>query len=176
MFRKILSTISILLFVAAGPAAGQLKIGYMNPQEVLNQLPEKAEIEQQLNDLVEQKRQQLQNRTANFQDAVADYQENSSSMSEEQRNNREQELAEMEQALYNFQRSIQAEVQQRRNELLAPIFDRMDKAISEISEARGLDFVINEAVGTGESIIFFASDTTMNITQEVLNRMNSETN
>lgn len=176
MFRKILSTISILLFVAAGTAAGQLKIGYMNPQEVLNQLPEKADIEQQLNDLVEQKRQQLQNRTANFQDAVAEYQDNSSSMSEEQRNNREQELAEMEQALYNFQRSIQAEVQQRRNELLAPIFDRMDKAISEISEARGLDFVINESVGTGESIIFFASDTTMNITQEVLNRMNSETN
>lgn len=177
MLRKSILTATVFFFVLGGAAVSQdLKVGYMNPQEVLNQLPERADIEQKLNELVQEKRAELSERTSNFQQAVASYQENSASMSEAQRSQREEELATQEEELREFQQSIQQEIQQRRSELMAPIYNRMDRAINAIAENMDLDFVLNEATGFGETIIYYSSEQRLNITQQVLNRMNSESN
>lgn len=175
MLRKLIGTISILLFIVASTADGQqLKIGFMNPQQVLSQLPESAEVEQKLNDLIEEKRTEFQQRTADFQEELADYQQNSTSMSEEQQRKREEELASKEEELIEYQQSIQQEIRQREAELMAPLYNRMNQAISEVAEQMNLDFVLNEATGMGDSIIFYASSEQLNITQQVLERMNSQ--
>lgn len=178
MFRKLALTTLAVLFLTAGTAFAQqkIKVGYMNPQEVLNQIPERSDIEKELNALVEEKRTELSNRTSEFQQAIADYQQNSASMSEAERKKREEELATREEELMEFQQGIQQEIQQRRSELMAPIYNRMDEAIASVAEGMDLDFVLNEATGFGETIIFYSSDQKLNITEEVLNRMNSDSN
>lgn len=177
MFRKLAITALLVLFVFAGSAAGQqIKVGFMNPQEVLSQLPERSDIEQELNSLVQQRRSELSERSSAFQQAVAQYQQNAASMSEEQRTKREEELATREEELMEFQQSIQQQIQQRRSELMAPIYSRMDQAIAAVAESRDLDFVINETTGFGDKIVYYSSDTTLDITQEVLNRMNNQSN
>lgn len=179
MFKKLLKTAFILLFAVTVRAAGQsqdLKIGYMNPQEVINQIPERADIEQKLNSFIEQKRSELSQKSAEFQQSVATYQENAASMSQQEQQRREEELASREQELTQMQQSVQQQIQQRRSELLAPIYNEMDEAIAAIAEANGLDFVLNEATGTGENIIYYSADQTLNITDQVLNRMNSDSN
>lgn len=177
MFRKLSITTVLFFFVIAGTATGQvIKVGYMNPQEVLSQIPERAQIEQELNTLVEQRRNELSQRSTAFQQAVAEYQETAASMSEEQRTKREEELATREEELREFQQSIQQQIQQRRSELMAPIYTRMDQAIAATAESMDLDFVINETTGFGDRIIYYSSDERMDITQQVLNRMNSESN
>lgn len=174
MFKKLVLTTTILLFaVAAATVAQQIKVGYMNPQEVLDQLPETTEIEQELNTLVQQKREELKTRSGEFQQALANYRQDSASMSEEQKSKREEELAGHEQELIQFQQTIQQQIQQRRAELMAPVYDRMDRAISAIAENMDLDFVLNETTGFGETIIFYASDQKLNITQQVLEHMNN---
>ncbi len=95
-------------------------------------------------------------------------------MSQEQQTKREEELATMEQELMEMRQSIQQQIQQRRSELMSPIYNRMDKAIAAVAQANGLDFVLNETTGYGETIIYYSADQQLNITQEVLNRMNSD--
>ncbi|MGM0588175.1 MAG: OmpH family outer membrane protein [Bacteroidota bacterium] len=170
MLRKSLF-VFILLFSIAPIAAAQLNVGYMNPQDVLSQLEERQEIEQQLNDFIEEKRAELETNTADFQNAVAEYQQKASSMSEEQRSKEEERLATMEQELQEYQRGIQNQMQQKRTELLSPLLRRMDEAIKEVADDRGLDFVINKSTGNGESIIFYAAEGTVDITSAVLAKL-----
>ncbi|MDZ7690006.1 MAG: OmpH family outer membrane protein [Balneolaceae bacterium] len=169
------------MFAATVNAVGQvqdtdLSIGYMNPQEVLSQLPERAEIEQQLNSFIEQKRSEINQKTTEFQQAVSTYQQNAASMSQEQQQKREEELATREQELRELQQSVQQQIQQRRSELMEPIYNRMDEAIATVAQSNNLDFILNEATGYGETIIYYSADQKLNITQEVLNRMNNDSN
>lgn len=171
MIKKGLSLFTFLLFFISVTAVAQINIGYMNIQEVLSQLPERQQIESQLNDLISEKQQELEQKAADFQSAVAGYQQNQESMSEQQRQAREEELTEMEAALSEYQQSIQAEIQQRRAELLQPIYDRMDKAIAAIAEERDLDFVLNESTNTGDNIIYYSSQQQLDITSIVIDRL-----
>ncbi len=143
----------------------------MNTQEVLSQVPERAEIEQQMNDFIESKREEFQEKTGSFQSSVAEYQQNQDSMSGAERDRQEEELAQMEQELTQFQQQMQQQIEQRRAELLQPIYNRMDEAIAAVAEEMNLDFVLNEATNMGEEVIFFASDGKLNITQQVLERV-----
>lgn len=152
-------------------AQAQLTVGYMNPQEVLDQLPERDSIGQELQSFINQKQQQLQQRNTEFQQAVSEFQEQSSSMSEQERQQREQELANREQQLRQYQQEIQTQIQQKRSELLEPLLTRMDEAIKAVADSHDLDFVINKSTSSGESVIFYAAEGQKDITQEVLNKL-----
>lgn len=167
MTKKILLTASFLFAFCVTATTAQ-NIGYMNTNEVLAQLPKTQEIQTTLNQLIQQKQAELREKTTTFQDALADYQTNKASMSSAEVTQTEKNLQQLNQELNTFNQSVKQEIQQRRNELLLPVLEAIDQAITAVSEAKGLDMVINKATNTGASIIFYASDDQENITEEVL--------
>lgn len=167
MFKKLGSIFLLFLFVTSISAYGQVKIGYMNSQEVLSQMPERSVVEQKLNNFIQQKRQELQDRTASFQDSVATLQQNQENLTKAQ----EQRLAEMEASLQQFRQGLQQQIQQRRSKLLQPLYTKMDQAIATVAENKDLDFVINEATNTGENVIYYSESSELDITDEVLQRI-----
>ncbi len=170
MTKKILLTGVLLFAFLSTSAMAQLNIGYMSTNEVLNQLPKTEEIQQQLNQLIQEKQAELRERTTAFTDAVADYQANRTSMSSAEIQQTEAELRQMNQELTEFNQSIRREIQQRRNGLLLPVLEAIDAAIAEVAQAKGLDFVLNKTTNTGAKILFYAAETQENITQEVLEK------
>lgn len=176
MIKKFLSILSLFILMGAGTSVAQVKIGYMDVQAVLAELPEMKNIESKLGNYVTEKQQQLQDRTADFQEAVADYQQNQPSMSEAQQKTREEELTEMETELRNFQQSLQVEIQQYRQQLLEPVYADIDQAIASIAETMNLDFVLNKATTRGENIVQFSAQPRLNITGQVVQRIKSQSN
>lgn len=172
MFRKLGSIFFLFLFGVSASAHGQVKIGYMNAQEVLSQMPERSDVEQKLNSFIQQKRQELQQRTASFQDSVATYQQNQGNLTDTQVRQQEQQLAQMEASLQRFQQGLQQQIQQRRSQLLQPLYSKMEEAIAAVAEERDLDFVLNEATSTGENVIYYSESQQLNITDEVLQHIN----
>lgn len=169
MMKKLLSSIFLFLLLVGSTAYGQqLKIGYMNTQEVLNQLPQRSEVEQKLGDFIESKRGELENKIADFQDEVATYQQNRDDMSEQQIEQREQELSQQEADMREFQQNIQSQIQERRASLLQPLYDAMDEAIAAVAESSNLDFVLNQATTNGENVIYYSADQQLDITQKVI--------
>ena len=168
MIKKILSVAGLFIFLISTTAYGQLKIGYMNTQEVLNELPQRSEVEQKLNSFIESKRGELEDRITSFQDEVASYQQNQDTMSEQEIQQREQELAEQEASVQEFQQNIQSQIQEQRATLLEPLYSTMDQAIADVAESNDLDFVLNQATNSGENVIYYSADQQMNITQQVI--------
>lgn len=177
MFRKLTGLASLILFLCASLASAQVdrvEIGFVNTQEVMNQLPERQQIQDQLNSFVQQKQQELQQASTEFQNAVATYQQNQSSMTQEQITQREKELTQMEQNLTRLQQTAQQEIAQRRQELLGPIYQRIDQAIQAIAQQNELDYVLSEITSQGSNIVFYSADSSMDITQQVIQRVNSQ--
>jgi len=172
MIKKILSlTFLLLLYIGSSAYAQQLKIGYMDTQAVLSELPQRDKVEKQLNGFIETKRAALETKIADFQEKVAQYQSNSDNLTDQQAKQQEDELAETEAELREFQEQIQSEIQQKRESLLQPLYDSMDKAIAHMAEENGLDFVLNEATNNGENIIYYSADQQIDITQKVIQRI-----
>lgn len=171
MFNKVLSLFTALLFFVAVPSVAQISVGYMNVQEVMMQLPERDSVEKELNSFIAEREQRFQERATEFQSALAEYQENQSSMSEQEQEEREKELASMEQELTTYQNSLRSEIQQHRQELLAPLYEKIDVAIATVAEERNLDFVFNEETSQGEKMVYFSSDQRLDITDEVLEQV-----
>lgn len=176
MIKKSISILTLLMLVLAVQSHAQVKIGFMDVQAVMSELPEMENIQAKLDNFVSEKQQQLQDRTASFQEAVADYQDNQASMSQEQQAAREQELGTMEEELRTFQQNIQTEIQQYRQQLLAPVYADIDSTIASIAEERDLDFVLNKSTMRGENIVQFSSSAQLNITDEVIKRISSKSN
>lgn len=173
MMKKLLSITAVFLLALSATAVGQVKIGYMNTQEVLNQLPQREQVQKELESYIQKKQERLSQEATKFQDAVGDYQNSRGAMSQQQIEAREQKLEEMQTSLDELNQSIRRDIQQKRQELLEPIFRQIDNAISTIAEERNLDFVLNKATNSGNTILFYASPNQTDITQGVINHISS---
>src|SRR5699024_4115983 len=172
MIRKSLSTaFLLLLLVGSNVYAQQLKIVYMNTQLVLNELPRRSEVEQELSNYIESKRGELEEKIASFQDEVAQYQKNKSNMSDQQIKQREEELTQQESEMRQFLQDIHAEIHEHRAALIQELYDPMDQAIADVAHSNDLDFVLTQATASRQNLIYYAADQQLNITQEVIQRI-----
>jgi outer membrane protein len=175
MKRSILFLTVLLLGVCASSqtASAQMKVGYINPQLVLSELPEREAIERQLATLIQRLEAELEQREDSFVSQLQTLQERveagSATMQdlENQRDAFREELTEL------F-RSQQMQVQRRQNELLQPVLVSIDEAIAEVATEMGLSYVLNEMTTDGEMILLFISSdgqNTLNITDRVVQKL-----
>jgi outer membrane protein len=67
-------------------------------------------------------------------------------MSETDRRNREQELGRISREFQRMQREFREDLNLRRNEELASLFERANRVIRQIAEAEKYDLILQEAV------------------------------
>ncbi len=58
---------------------------------------------------------------------------------------RQQELQEMQQRIQQFQQMAEQDIQKKQQELLAPVHERMTKAIKTIGEREGYTYIFDSA-------------------------------
>ena len=158
------------IFLLTIDAQAQIKIGYMNPSVVLSQLDEVAFVEQQIEQLVQQRDTELMSKANQLQQDFVAYEEARSMLNEEARIIREEDLLARDQQLQEERENYLNEITQKRALLLQPIIEKMDQVMAEVAQEKGLDLILNEATSLGDAIVFFSAEE-LNITQEVLSRM-----
>lgn len=165
-----LAMLLLLLMLHSSVNAQEIKIGYMNPQAVLDALPQTDQLRQQMESYLQNKQQEL---IAKEQSVNAEYQaflQNAINLSEVELESEQERLAGLREELNQMQQNAEVEVQRRRAELLNPILQKMDEAVAAIAEEMGLDFVLNEGSRSGDAFLFFGQEE-LNITQRVIDRV-----
>lgn len=171
---KYLVTTTLFMLLVTVAVTAQPRVGYLNPQEVLDNLPEREAIERQLNQFLDQREAEYEEQAIEYQNDMAQFQEEAPDLSEAETRRRQEELQVMENELTQLQNQIQQELEQRQSELLSPVLQEMNSIIEELAEERGLDYVLNEATGQGERFLMFISQEgreQFELTDEVLSRM-----
>ncbi|PHS68327.1 MAG: outer membrane chaperone Skp [Flavobacterium sp.] len=159
--------ISILLFVliASLQINAQSKVGTIDVEYILSQMPDLKEAGNQARIYSEDLNAQLQLKIKKYQDLVKVYQENELSYKEAEKSSKIQELQTLEQDLQKFQQNSNSLVQVRQNELLQPLYAKINVVLQEVATKGGFTQIIT----INETLAFI--DPKFDITFAVMTKM-----
>ena len=131
MKKSFLVIVALLMFIGT---AGAQKIGYINTESILSEIPAYTAAQSQLEALSDKYKAQIETELGKIETLYQNYQASRNSMSASQRQNAENEIISKERVVQEKQRIYFGEdgiMAKKAEELLAPIRTRVDKAIAD---------------------------------------------
>lgn len=135
----------LLLGVTAGQAA-EIKIGFVDVERIRRESAPAERASKQLEKEFAPRAQELQRREAQIKTTQGQLEKDAVTMSESDRRAKEQELARMSVDFQRMQREYREDLNMRRNQELATLFERADRVIKQIADAEKFDLILQEAV------------------------------
>ena len=142
--KKIIITLALILPLAVSAQ----KIGHINSQELFQQMPERTVVQQKMDTLMSQYETQMANMQEEINKKIVDYQQNQATMADAIKQIRGQEITEMQQRYELFVQTAQQDLQKRQQELMTPIYEKMQKAIKAVGDAEGYTYIFDAAAMT----------------------------
>jgi outer membrane protein len=122
--------------------SAQSKVGSFDLQKVLPKLPEYKTAQASIETYVKQIEQELKSKEDEFKNKLEDYQAKAATLSPVFRESKEKELQTLEAQYQEFQQNVQSGIQREEGKLLSPIYAKIEKAIKEVAEGNGYQFVV----------------------------------
>lgn len=165
-----------LIFVTEQAGAQALKLGFVDSQKIFEGLPEAQKAQKDLDGKLQAWQDSLESMSANFQTQYELYQAQQGTMSEAANKAKQQELLKLQNEIQEYRAKKfgqTGEAALLRTKMLAPLQEKVLKAIDEIAKEEKLHFVFDKIQDA--SIILFA-DTKFDYTFKVLDRLKRGTN
>ncbi|HTX18982.1 MAG TPA: OmpH family outer membrane protein [Bacteroidota bacterium] len=140
-----------LVCVAALPAAAQMKIGYINSEAIMQQLAEAQDAQKQLDGLSAEWQSELTKMQTDLQHKFEDYDKKKLIMSDKKRSDTEKELQDLEKKMVDYRTQkfgANGELFQKQNELMKPVQDKIFKAVKDVADEGGYDYVFDKSSST----------------------------
>ncbi|MFV0521009.1 MAG: OmpH family outer membrane protein [Mangrovibacterium sp.] len=135
--------VAVMMLSVSFVQAQTLKFGHINTQELVPNLPEYADAQKQIQAQAKTLEDQLGVMQKELQTKMTEYQEQSKTMDEVVRQAKEEDLMNLQQRIQTFNQSAQQKLQQKQQELMKPIFDKVNKTIEEVAKEQGLIYVFD---------------------------------
>ena len=123
--------------------AQDLKIGYASAEYILSLLPEAKQIEADLKAYEGQLQNQMQAKYQEMQNKLAEYQQNESSYNDVIKADKQNELQQMQASLQEFQVNAEQSMNKKRNDLLSPAVEKIGTAIQAVAEENNFSFIFS---------------------------------
>jgi outer membrane protein len=165
--KKLAFIISILLFTQV---QAQLKIGYVDSDTILKQLPDAVDAQKRLDALIAEWKEELKKMETELKSKTDDFEQRKLIMSESKRVEASKELTTLESeiAKYRSQKfGINGELFKSQEEVMKPVQNRVFNVIKEVAEDEELDFVFDRS---GDILFLYAKEE-YDITNTVLEKL-----
>lgn len=157
------------LLVASAPLAAQTaptKIGYIDTRRVIQEAPGATEARTTLEKEMAGWQTQLKAMEDSLQTMVSQYQSQSVMLSADAKKQKESEIMTKRTGFEQRAQTLQEAAGRRQEELMKPIMDRVQAAITDIRTAEGYAIIFDVA-----SEAFVAADPSLDITARVIERL-----
>ncbi len=146
--KKTILFIALIFTLSATNAVAQ-KIGYLDSQALLLQLPEieaaNSELETYQKQLLSKGEGMVKTFEANYQKYVADV--NAGTLSKVQMQTREAELGKEQQAIQAYELDVQQKLGVKREALYSPILDRVKEIVDQVGKDNGFYMILDSSTG-----------------------------
>jgi outer membrane protein len=147
LIRYLAAPFALFILLGAGtPALAQSKIGFVNLDRILREAPAAQRAQKKIEQEFARRDQdlgKLAEQLKKMQDAL---EKNAVTMSEPDRQKRERDFNEQNREFQRKQREFREDLNTRRNDELAVVIERANRAIRQIAEAEKYDIVFQDAV------------------------------
>lgn len=165
--RTILFLLMLILLCQHGLYAQEQKFGYIDSDEIIEQMPEYTGIEQRLNLLSESWRDEIYQMDREIERREEEFEAREILYTDEVR---DQQMQEIEQLIDERERFREekfgpdGEYFQRQKELLEPVQRQVFNAVNRVANREGFDFVFDRA----QDVRFLFAKSEWNITEDVM--------
>lgn len=135
--------VAVCFFMVSNFANAQSKIGYVNFEAVVQQLPEFKTVQTQLDAYQKQFMDQLQAMNTELQTKGQEYQKTQATMTDAVRSTKQGELQDIQKRMQDLQTSAQQQVEAKGNELYKPLTEKARVAIDAVAKEKGYTYVFN---------------------------------
>jgi outer membrane protein len=149
---------------STGAMAQDLKIGYVNSEKVLREANAAKAAQAKLEAEFGKRERELNDAATRLKAAADKLDKDGPTLGEAEKVRRQRELVEQDRDLQRKRREFQEDLNQRRNEELAAVVERANKAIRQIFDAEKYDLILQEVVFAGPRV---------DITDKVIRALNA---
>lgn len=158
MKLSMLCLIAVLGVVGSSALQAQSKIGYINSEAIVQQLPEAQDAQKQLDALTQEWQNDLKKMQDTLKQKFDDYDKRKLIMSDQRRAEMEKELQQLDQQMMEYRDKrfgTNGDLFQKQNELMKPVQDRIFKAVQDVATEGGYDYVFDKSSST---LLMYAND------------------
>lgn len=144
--------IALVAFLACSGLLRAQKIGYINTETILSEIPAYVAAQSQLDALSDKYKAAIETEMGTIETLYQNYQATRNSMSAAQRQNAENEIISKERVVQEKQKIYFGEdgiMAKKAEELLSPIRQEVSKAIEDVAKLGGYDLIIDLAAVQG---------------------------
>ena len=157
-------TIIIALMAILPFCAFAQKFGHINSADIIPLMSEYKAAQAEMEELVKQYQEELDYMQNEYSKKVDDYMKNRETLPESIRERREQELMESQQKMQQYYNDCEVNKNQKENQLMGAIEDKVLKAIKAVGEEGGYVCIFNIAGGV---VPYVSSTLTTDVTEAV---------
>lgn len=140
------------------PAQAQQKIGYVDTEYVLNQMPEYATVQQKLDKLEQQWRSEIQKKQKEVKTLEQEFEARELLYTEEERKRKQEAIASARAEVEQLRQTYfgpEGELYARQKRLMRPLQERVLKATEQVATEDGYDYVVDKK---GETLFLYARE------------------
>ncbi len=140
--------LAALLVFGIAQAASAQKFGYVNSALILSEMPDLKQAEASLEALQQQLQKKGQAMVEKLQAdyAVVQQKMERGELSPKQQETEAARLKTAEEEVGKFEQEMMKQLQAKRDELLQPIYDKVNKAIMDVAKENGFQFIFDQGV------------------------------
>ncbi len=149
--KSVTKILALVMVLFATQSFAQVKLGHINIQEAVHLMSERDSAVVKLQNYEKELVETMQGMQQEFNTKYQTYVQKNSTWTAAILEAKTKELEEMQQRLQMFEQNAQQEMSQMQQNLLAPLFERANKAVEKIATEGGFTYVFD--LGSG-AVIF----------------------
>ena len=144
--KKLIVLLLMFLPFAGVVNAQEVKIAFVNTQEIFMALPETKDAQQKIEQLNNDYKKELETMNGEYQKKYSDFIAQQDSLTENIKVRRMQEVQDMQQRIDNFVQVAQQDVAKQQQDLMMPIQQKLQDAIKAVGAEQGYTYIIDPQV------------------------------
>ncbi|MCX8057568.1 MAG: OmpH family outer membrane protein [Ignavibacteria bacterium] len=145
-------------FFISVPIFAQVKIGFINSEAIMKELPEAQDAQRKLDNLVQEWQAELRRLESEWKMKYDAYDRDKLIMSDQTRAEKEKELVDLENRIMQYREQKfgqNGELFQKQEEFMKPIQNKIFTTLEKIAKEEGYDFVFDKS---GEILLLYANE------------------
>ena len=171
--KKLHLILSIVILCLSSSVFAQLKIGFVDSDTIMDNLPDVQDTRQKLDQVIRDWQNELRGMESDYKKQKDDFDKSSLIMTDQTRTEAQKKLSELNNKISEFRDKKfgpNGELFQKQDELMKPVQNRIFNAIQEIATDEDFDFVFDRS---GDILLLYAKNE-YDITAKVLEKLQLE--
>ena len=137
--------VAVCMLMVGSFAKAQTKMGYINFNQLIDQMPQTKTIQKQAQDYQKTFIDVLQGMQTELQTKAQAYDAKRATMTDALRTQTETELQDLNKRIQDYQQSASQKVQEKYNELSKPLIEQARGAVNTVAKEKGYTYVLDTA-------------------------------